>query len=84
MHSMVSKIHQGVHILHGNQIDTAAITAIAAIRTTHGNIFLAPEANGAIAAITRFYTYFRFVNKSHNLHAATLKNQPVKTKKAPP
>jgi hypothetical protein len=84
MYSMVSKIHQGVHILHGNQIDAAAITAVAAIRAPHGDIFLAPEADGAITAIPRFYTNFRLVNKSHNLRAATLKNQPIKTKKAPP
>jgi hypothetical protein len=81
---MVPKIHQGIHILHCNQIDTAAIAAIAAIRSTHGNIFFTPKANGAITTITRLYTHFRFVNKSHNLHAATLKNQPIKTKKAPP
>jgi hypothetical protein len=81
---MISKIHQGVHIFHGNQIDAAAIPAIAAVRAAHGDIFLAPEANGAIATITRFYTHFRLVNKSHNLHAATHKNQSIKTKKAPP
>jgi hypothetical protein len=80
---MVPKIHQGIHILHCNQIDTATVTAIAAIRAAHGNIFLTPKANSAIATITRLYANFRLVNKSHNLHAAKLKNQPIKTKKAP-
>jgi hypothetical protein len=84
MHGMIPKIHQSVHILHCNQIDTATITAIAAIRAAHGDVFLTPKADSPIAAITRFYTNFRLVNKSHNLHAATLKNQPIKTKKAPP
>jgi hypothetical protein len=83
MNSMVSKIHQGVHILHGNQINTAAITAIAAIWTTHGDVFFTPEANSAIAAITRFYANFRLINKSHNLHAATLKKPTDKNKKSP-
>jgi hypothetical protein len=84
MNSMVPEVHQGVHILHGDQVNTAAIATITTIRTTHWNIFLAPKANGTITTITRLYTNFRLVNKSHNLHAVTLKNQSIKTKKAPP
>jgi hypothetical protein len=81
---MVPEIDQGIHILHSDQVNTAAISSIATIRTTHWNIFFTPKANGAITTITRLYTNFRLVNKSHNLHAVTLKNQPIKTKKAPP
>jgi hypothetical protein len=75
MHGMVSKIHQGVHILHRDQIDTTAIAAITAIRAAHGNILLTPKANSAVTAITRLYTNFRFVNKSHNLHATLNTNR---------
>jgi hypothetical protein len=84
MYSVIPKIHQGIYILHGNQINTSTVAAIAAVRASHRNIFFTPKANSTITTIARFYTNFRFVNKSHKLYTATLKNQPIKTKKAPP
>jgi hypothetical protein len=82
MHSMVTKINQRIHILSGNQINATAITGIAAVRAAHGNIFFTPKTDCAITAIARLYTYFCFVNKSHNLHTLH-SNLTDKNKKSP-
>jgi hypothetical protein len=83
MYGMVTKIHQGIYVFHGNQIHTAAITAITAVRAAQGDVFFASKTNRAITTVTRFYANFCLINKSHKLHAAKLKTQAIKTKKAP-
>jgi hypothetical protein len=65
MHRMVSKVHQGVHILHGNQVNTAAIATVTAIRPAHRDVFLTPKTNSPITAVTRLYANFGLINKSH-------------------
>ena len=50
--ALVTKIQQRGQIVIDTQNHTAAVTAVAAVRTTGGNIFLPMEGHGTIAAPT--------------------------------
>src|SRR5690606_28198281 len=60
-------IHQRIQRLLCLQPYGTAITAIAAIRPTPGNILLAPETQAAVTTLTGFNNNGGFINKFHNL-----------------
>jgi hypothetical protein len=65
MQSLVTEIDERIQTGVGNQIDTAAIPAIAPVRTTPGNIFLATKTRAAVAPVTGFHFDVGFVDKFH-------------------
>src|SRR5580658_1171678 len=60
-----AKIRQGVHALHGLQIDAAAQTAVTAIGAAEGHEFLAAKAHAAAAAVAGLDLEFGFVDEFH-------------------
>ena len=60
------EIHQRVECCITNQVNAAANTAVAAVRTTPLNVFLATERQAAITAFPGFYLYAGFIYKFHD------------------
>ncbi len=48
-----------------NGDNISPFAAISPIGTSSGDIFFPPETYAALSAVTGFYIYFCFVNKSH-------------------
>ncbi|MNJ50843.1 hypothetical protein D3C77_461310 [compost metagenome] len=65
---LITKIHQRSQTFVNAEDDISALTAISARRTAFRDVFLAPESYDAVAAVTAFNVYFRFIYK----HAFTL------------
>lgn len=65
--ALVAQVHQGVEALVGDHIDTAAITAVAAVGTAEGDVLLAAEADAAVAALARLDADIRFIYEFHLL-----------------
>ena len=62
---LIAKIDQRVQPVHGLDPDIATTPAIAAIGAAIFDIFLAPEADAAIAASTGAYRYLGQIEKFH-------------------
>ena len=62
---LVAVIYQRVEAVLANGDNVAAATAVAAVGTAEGDIFLAPERGAAIAAVAAFYVNFRFIEEFH-------------------
>jgi len=62
----MAKIGQGIQVVVTDQVDTAAIAAIAAIRTTPWDIFLATKMDHAVTAVACNGLDCHFVNESHD------------------
>jgi hypothetical protein len=61
----------------GRHSDIAAVPAVAAAGTSAGNVFLAPESEAAIAAITRFYGDSYFIYKHEKRPLVTTTSGPA-------
>ncbi|MCY1236842.1 hypothetical protein D9M72_495150 [compost metagenome] len=62
---LVAEVDQGVETVDGLHPDIAAATAIAAVRSAELDELLAPERDGACAAVAGADIDFRFVEKFH-------------------
>lgn len=60
---LAGEIEQGVEAFDGLKVDVAAPSAVAAVRAALGDVFLAAEADAAVAAVARLDVNFRLVNK---------------------
>ena len=58
---LVIEVHQSPEIAVGNKNNTAAVTAVAAVRTAVRNVRVASECDCAVAALTGYYCNFRSV-----------------------
>ena len=63
--ALVAEVDQGVDVLIGNQPDAAAIAAVATIRSTERNKFLATKAHAAVATGAGLDVDLRFVDEFH-------------------
>jgi hypothetical protein len=61
----LTQVKQGRKTWGNLEYDISALTAIAAIGTTHGNEFFPAEGDTAGAAIPGFYMHCDFINKVH-------------------
>jgi len=61
------KILQSVQRFFRNEIYIAAFTAIATIGTAFGNKFLTPKAETAVAAISRRYFNYCFIDEAQDI-----------------
>jgi hypothetical protein len=64
-YALITEIRQRIQAFIHDQIDTAAITSIATIRPAPRHVFLTPETQAAIAAVTGFDCNYCFINKFH-------------------
>ena len=62
---LVAEVDQRVEVLVGLQPDVAAVATVAAVGTAERNELLAPETDGAVAAIAGGYGDFGFVDEFH-------------------
>jgi hypothetical protein len=58
---------QAIRAGHGADDDIAAVSSVAAIRTTLGHVFLAPETTAARTAIAALYEYRYPIDKHDDL-----------------
>ena len=63
----VAIVNHGVQRRVTRQNDTAAITAVTAVRPAPGNIFFPTETDAATTAVTSEYFYGRLIDKFHVL-----------------
>ena len=63
--ALMAKINQRAEARVRQQIDIAAIAAIAAVRPAFGDEFFPPETQAAVAALARLNPDGRLVNKLH-------------------
>jgi hypothetical protein len=63
-----TKFKKCVFVTVGDQIDVAAITAVATAGTAARHKFLAAKGDGAMPAVSRFYCDFGFVNEQWLFH----------------
>ena len=63
----IPEIRQRIQSLVDNQVDTAAIAAITAIGATARYIFLAPETQASITAVSCFHLDCCFIYKFHTV-----------------
>jgi len=63
-----TKFKKCVFVTIGDQIDVAAITAVATAGTATRHKFLAAKGDGAMPAVARFYCDFGFVNEQWLFH----------------
>jgi hypothetical protein len=61
----VAEIDQGVEVAVGNGPDAGALAAVAAVRPTQGNVFLAAKRGAAVAAVAGENFDARFVKEFH-------------------
>ncbi|MNE53136.1 hypothetical protein D3C80_1478440 [compost metagenome] len=61
----VAIIHQGVEVAVGLEPDRAAVTAVAAIRTTIGHEFFAAKTHAAVATVTGLHMDGHFIDEFH-------------------
>ena len=61
--TLIAEIGKGGEIGIRDEDHVAALSPVAAVGTARGNIFFAVKRNGAVAAVTGFYRYFRFIYK---------------------
>jgi hypothetical protein len=59
------EINQRIDTAVSLEVDTAAITAIAAIRPTQGNVFLTPETDATVATVTGTHVNSSFIDEFH-------------------
>ena len=62
----MAKVGQGIQIVVPNQVNTAAVTAVATIRSAPGNVFLATKMNHTVPAVAGNGLDCHFVYESHN------------------
>ena len=62
---LVLQVQQGPAAAHGPEDHIPALAAVAAVRPATGHEFLPPEADAALAAVTRLDVDFRFVDEFH-------------------
>ena len=67
METLETVVDQGVEVLVGQQIDVAAITTVATIRSPLGDIFFTAETDTAVATIPGFDPDQHFIDKLHTL-----------------
>ena len=65
----VAKLDQRIEVAVGDDIDAAAATAVAAVRSALGLVLLAPERNDAVAAVAGSYVNFGFIDEFHRLRS---------------
>ncbi len=63
--ALMPEIDQRVDAAVGFQQHAAAVAAVTAVRSAHGNVFLAPETDTAIAAVTGTHIDFRLIYEFH-------------------
>jgi len=63
--ALVAKVHERIEIRIGNQHHISAIAPITAVRSTAGNVLLAPKAHATAAAIACFHTDIDLVDEFH-------------------
>jgi hypothetical protein len=66
---MKTKIHQGIHVFRGDQVNATAIAAITTVRPPQRNVFFPPETYAAVSAIASFNANFNFINEFHSNHS---------------
>jgi hypothetical protein len=64
-------VGEGIQFRIRDQVDAAAVAAVAAVGTAEGNVFLPPETDTTVAAIAGFNPDEDFIDKFHD--ALTLK-----------
>ena len=62
----VAEVDQGVQVLHRFHDDVAALAAVAAVRATELDVFLAAERNDAVAAVAGAQMDLGLVEKLHH------------------
>ena len=63
----VAVVDEGVDVAVGNDIDAAAATTVAAIRTAHGDVFFPAEGGNAVAALAGDDQDLGFVDEFHRV-----------------
>ena len=61
----VAEVDKGVQVFHGLEHDVAAAAAVAAVRATEFDEFLAAERDDAVAAVAGFYVDLGLVEEFH-------------------
>lgn len=60
---LVVKINQGRELSIGPEDHVPALSSVAPIGSTTGNVFLTAKADAAVSSISRFYVYFGLIDK---------------------
>ena len=63
--ALKAQVHQGVEVVVGDQMDAAAVATIAAVGAPLGDELFAPEADAAVATVTRLDADANLVNELH-------------------
>ena len=61
--ALITEVQQSGHVVRNAQNDTAAMTAVAAVRAAGSHIFFTPEGNGTIAAPSADDCNSNFIDK---------------------
>ena len=61
----MAEVRQGIQVLAADHVNRAAVTAVAAVRPAHRDVFLAAKADDAVAAIAGLDENVGFVDKLH-------------------